>query len=240
MFFPSFLGVISGNGVGIPAPNSRLFQPLTYQVVTPPPTGVYAVPLPLVKEYLKIDATNTADDLFLTLAIEVATKIFEEYTNYILINTVFRTFADFFYPQYVLRRIPFVPTGINQGLTAFEYLVNSVWTAVANTNFYTTQEQYYSLVVFNSYEDIPRDKDDRRQSIRIDFTAGYGVDDSFVPADIKLGLLQLIAYFNENRGDCDACSCKGEGFWSRVPASVSAVFQKYRRLQIVGDSFRSG
>ena len=38
--------------------------------------------------------------------------------------------------------------------------------------------------------------------LEIQFVAGYGDDPHDVPEPIRLGLLQLVAGLNENRGDC--------------------------------------
>ena len=38
--------------------------------------------------------------------------------------------------------------------------------------------------------------------LEIQFVAGYGDDPHDVPEPIRLGLLQLVAALNENRGDC--------------------------------------
>ena len=231
---PDFLGFGGFSpyaGVGIEAPNTRLYQPTTYTVIVPPP--VLPVSLAFVRNYLKIPVTQISDDALITELIRAATILFQDFTNQILINTGFRTFADFLHIQYELRRSKL------QTLDAFDYLVSGVFQPITNTLYYNTFEEKYSLVVFNDFQTIPENKDDRRQSVRIDFTSGYGATDATIPADIKIGLAQLVNYFYENRGDCSTCAgdCSSDTF-SRFPASVQAFLGKYKDTSLYHASYR--
>ena len=44
----------------------------------------------------------------------------------------------------------------------------------------------------------------RANAIVIEYTAGYGAAPEDVPAALRLGILQFVAYLYENRGDCPA------------------------------------
>lgn len=218
-------------GVGIPTANLRLHQPKSYEVLVAPATT--PISLDFMKSYLKIDPSVTTDDDLITTLINAATLFFEDYTNYILINTGFRTYADFFFMQYELRRAVF------NTLDAFEYSVDGTFQAVPNTNYYTTQETQYSLLIFNDWTSMPQDKDDKRQTVRIDFTAGYGDTQNDIPADIQIGLAQIVTYFYENRGDCE-CLCGGNGgdIFSKLPPSVQLIISKYRGATVTGQPYR--
>lgn len=237
-----FFGVGQGGyaGVGIPTPNTRLWQPQTYTVTEAP--SEEPITLAEVKEYLKI-VTTLEDNLLENIIIPAARQMFEDYTNYITVETTFETFDDFFFPQYLLQRTKFRPQDISpaNGLVAFEYLVDGVATPVDPTHFYVTHEERYSLVAFHNFQNIPRNKDDRRQSVRIEFVAGLGAGASDIPAEIKLGLLQLVTYFNENRGDCSPCGCTGDGgIISKMPTSVVLFLQKYRDIFLSDGLYRNG
>lgn len=59
----------------------------------------------------------------------------------------------------------------------------------------------------------------RRQSLLITFTAGYGTDTADVPQAIQLSIAMLVAYFYENRGDMEM---------SAAPPAVEALLCMYR------------
>lgn len=238
-----FFGIAQGGyaGVGIPTPNTRISQPQSYTITSAP--SEEPITLAEVKEYLKLENSTLADNFLENIAIPAARQMFEEYTNYITIETTFETFDDFFFAQYVLQRTKFRPQIISpaNGLVAFEYLLDGIFTPVDPTLFYVTREERYSLVAFNDFESIPENKDDRRQSVRIEFVAGLGATEAEIPAEIKLGLLQLVTYFNENRGDCGSCSSNDKGgVISHMPTSVTLFLQKYRDIFLSGGRYRNG
>ena len=237
-----FFGIAQSGygGIGIPTPNSRLWQPQTYRVTSPP--SEQPITLAQVKEYLKI-ISNLEDNFLKNIEIPAAREMFESYTNLITVETTFETFDDFFFPQYLLQRSKFRPQTISpaNGLVAFEYLLDGVPTPVDPTLFYVTREERYSLIAFNDFQSIPKNKDDRRQSVRIEFVAGLGANETKIPAEIKLGLLQLVTYFNENRGDCGSCSSgKDNGVISKMPTSVILFLQKHRDIFLSGGLYRNG
>lgn len=209
-----------------PWPNLSQQQPLTYRITTPAATT--PVTLAQVKEQLK-DPDDS--DEYLTLLIKSATQFFERFTNRILINTGFTTLLDFFTQAIELRRAELV------SVDSFEYLVSGVLTPVPPADFYNTFETDYSRIIFNTITSMPQNKDDRLQSVQIVFTSGFGVDETTVPPDIQLALLQHITSMNENRGDCSAGgTCTRES----VPESALAVYERYRIGSITQNIYRGG
>jgi len=65
----------------------------------------------------------------------------------------------------------------------------------------------------------------RRQSLIVSFTAGYGATDALVPRDIKLAVAMLTAYFYENRGDMDM---------SAMPAAAECLLANHRLVWLGG------
>ncbi|AOX16926.1 head-tail connector protein [Kozakia baliensis] len=59
----------------------------------------------------------------------------------------------------------------------------------------------------------------RRESLLVKFTAGYGPDTADVPKPIQLSIAMLVAYYYENRGDMEM---------SEPPAAVEALLVMYR------------
>lgn len=211
----------------ISAPNLRFPQIDTYNVLTPPEE----LPITLleVKEQLRLDPDDTSQDSYLTLLIEAARDYFECETNRILISTQFELLYSLFTQSKELRR-----SRINT-LNAFQYKVDGVFTDVDPTTYYSTFESNYSLVIIPDILDLPTDKDDVFQSIRIDFNAGYGIDSSFVPADIRMTLLEQVTWLYENRGDCNTCD-----MCSSLSAFANSVYKKYRIITLYGASYRGG
>lgn len=154
-----------------------------------------AVTLATVKTWLKV--TTTSEDAIINTLIDAATTEFERYTNLILVTTEFKTYRNSSF-CFELRR------GNFQSLTTVKYLLDSVWTTFDfAANLVQTQQQPYALYVSkeNSSDPIP---DNQPANVEIVFKAGYGDSESDVPGSIQLLLMQMIAFFYENRGDCSA------------------------------------
>ncbi len=215
----------SVRGVSItPWANISLQQEITYERIVP--RTVLPVTLLQVREQLK-DPDDS--DEYLTLLINSAADFFERYTNQILTNSGFLTFRDFFTEAFELRRAKF------QALDAFTYLVDGVATVVPVANFYTTNEVGYSRIVFNNFESMPQNKDDRLQSVTIEFTAGFGAAQADIPSDVQLALLQHITWLNENRGDCNQ---GGSDKAVSLPTMVRSVYDRYQILGLTENIYR--
>jgi uncharacterized phiE125 gp8 family phage protein len=183
-----------------------------YHVITPPANR--PLTLALVKTHLRLDPNDTSEDSYLEFLIDMATEFAEEKIRRVLINTKFRTFRDNFECCILLRKSKF------QSLDLFEYMVDDSFTAVDSDLYYVTDEADFSKIVLKDGSCYPTDKDVRLQSIKIEFTAGYGADESAIPPKIKTALLQHIAALYENRGDCDTASME-----ALLPASAKNIYQ---------------
>jgi hypothetical protein len=190
-------------------------QPLNYILVTGAGSTL-PVSLSDVKTWLKVPSTITADDNLITALIKSATATFEKITGRDLINKTYKTYLDSFpcvdglnyytgisslAPKYndngiVLRKSKL------QSITSIQYYLDGVLTAWDSSNYYITDLPDYSAIYLVADAEFPTDIDIRKQSIVINFVAGYGVDDTYIPEDAKQSLLQFITYLYENRGDC--------------------------------------
>ncbi len=202
------------------------------------PAAELAVDLNEVKLWLKV--TGSALDDEITALIESATRTAELLMRRELINKGFRTFRDNFsdyeyaYASY-RALIPYenrresLP-GIElrrsrlQSVDSIEYLKSDVWTLVDSDIYYATQDNEYSRIMLVDGEAWPDDLDNRKQAVRIDFTAGYGADSDSAPGDIKTAIKQHIANAFANRGDC----VQGKF----LPPGAKGVYLQNRILEI--------
>jgi len=198
------------------------------EVVTVPPASL-PVSLDLVKQHLKI--SNNNQDEILTLDIEAATECFEAITGMALIDRTIRTVRNGFSNE--LRHdvgydLPIIlATRQVNSVVSFQY-VNSENTPVnllENTDFYidNTQERTQLRAV----DCWPHNILDRAGVVSIEYVAGFGPDDTFVPSDIKNALLQHVAALYSNRGDCVDC-----GVTKAAPAGTIAVWNKYKLARL--------
>ncbi len=194
--------------------------------VTVPPASL-PVSVELVQEHLRLEG-DEATVLYLTLLIEAAASFFEKYTKRTLINTSYETLrSSFFQNFFVLRKSLF------QSLVSFTYLVDATHTPVDPAVFYIDKKSDFSDIKVLCNKSFPNTNFTQDSSIRIEFVAGYGPDDTFIPNDIKIALLNLIAELFENRGDCSDCSCE-----ELLPANARLVFDTYRIIDLTTEPYR--
>jgi len=196
-----------------------------YKVITPPTNR--AVTLDEFKAYAKI--SSTADDATIAIILDSAIAYGQQYTRRIFIDTEFETFRDEFIcrSNYIeLRRSPFDSLSTN----GFQYRdQDDNWVDVDSSIYDIVEESDYSeITLFNdaSWPDIGDKRD--YQNVRIRFTAGYGADSSFVPAEIKNAIMIHALFAYQNRGDCDKCNCDG----SNLPSSAKTLYDMYRIIEL--------
>ena len=166
-----------------------------YIVKTEPTT----LPLKLedVYTFLRLDQCDVFD-FELNLLIQSAVASFQEYTNRILIDTVYTIKLDYFYDGILLKK------GNFDSVTSITYTNTSdVLTDITSDGIYEIVDNngFGQLnLAFNSQ--APTDVKEAYEQIEIDFKTGYGVDETYIPADVKLALLNYIAFKFSNRLDC--------------------------------------
>jgi uncharacterized phiE125 gp8 family phage protein len=193
----------------------------SYLVVTPPVE--LAVSLALVKEHLKLDLSDTSQDTYLTLLIRAVTSTIEKYTGRTLINTEFKTYRECFTNSFLVKRSKL------QSITFIKYYTDSVLTEVDSDIYYISDETNFASVFLVDGESWPSDVDDRVQPIVIQFIAGYGDTQADIPYDLQIVLLDAIAYFYENRGDCsDGCSLIDATF---LPKGIQQALHFFKIMQ---------
>jgi hypothetical protein len=202
-----------------------------YEVSAP---GGLAVALATVKLWLKIDVGDTSRDPELTLIIADATDMVERYTNrYLSPRTVVGKFDSlgkcdpaFPYDYVWLRRAP-----IYDAAVVLVQLIGPTSTVnIASQDYrlkpFDDQARLYlirGLGAPDPFEPYP---------LRVTFNAGYA-NEAAIPPTLKQGLLELIAFFDANRGDCGGCGethggCNILG----IPEAIKAKLAFFRILRV--------
>lgn len=197
------------------------------------PAGL-AVSLATVKLFLKIDVSDTSRDAELTLLINDAVDMVERYTNRLLsARTVLGKFDSFSpgdcampYDYVWLRRAP-----IYDAAVALVQLIGPTSTDnIAAQDYrlkpFDEQGRLYLIRGIGApdpFEPYP---------LRVTFMAGY-TNEAAIPPALKQGLLELIAFFDANRGDCGGCGEAGGGCNALgIPQSIQAKLALFRILRV--------
>ena len=198
----------------------------TYKVETP--ALAPAVLLADFKKYAKI--VSAAEDTTLQTILTSAIQFGESYTGRTFVETEFKTYRDEFIGRsnYIeLLKSPFQAISAN----GFQYYDESETLVDVNAATYMlTDEDVYSRIALFDGDDWPSDVSTKRpyQSIVITFKAGYGVDDTFVPDELKNAIMAHALNAVRNRGDCDKCTCDAVN----LPPVAKTLYQPFRILDI--------
>jgi uncharacterized phiE125 gp8 family phage protein len=204
-------------------------QPMLQYIVS---VAAASKPLSLteVKTHLRLPLLSTAEDTMLNAMIDAITNYTEQYTRRDMINKTYTAFADCFPPSYVTfeqvdRGKIEIQRSKLQSITSVQYLTGGVLTTVSSSVYYNTNDPDFSSIYLVDGQDWPTDVDIRKQAIKITFVAGYGAAGSNVPADLKLAMLEHIAAYYENRGDCADCSLN-------IPALSRMIYDKNKIYKV--------
>lgn len=154
------------------------------------------VSLATMRSYLKIPASQTADDTLIQSMIDAATEWGEKYTGRDFRAITWDLLLDVFTDRIELRRDPVA------SITSVERLVSGTLTPVASTVFYLKKLVQSSEILLNEDQEWPTDADNREQVIEIQFvTEGFQCQDSIIDA-----IERMVAFWYRNRGDCPDAS----------------------------------
>lgn len=197
------------------------------------PAGL-AISLATVKLFLKMESDDTSRDAELTLLLNDAVDMVERYTNrYLSPRTVLGKFDSYrdcdpaFPYEYVwLRRAP-----INDGaVTLVQFITPTGTDTITSADYrlkpFDEQGRLYLIRGIDApdqFEPYP---------LRVTFTAGYA-NEAAIPPALKQGLLELIAFFDNNRGDCGGCGDSSGGCNALgIPESIKAKLALFRILRV--------
>lgn len=189
-----------------------------YNLLTTPQD--LALDIDFIKKNVEIDFSDDTEDLYLSQLARSAIAFFEKDTGIILLTSDVELLTNQFPAccPIVIRRKP------NVVITSVEHLVEGSFVTVSDTVYYTTQSDAWSTLQPFEDEEWPDNTDKQLQAVKVTFTVGYGTNFSDIPEDIRLGLVQHITAFLENRGDCPLTDI--------VPKSTKLIYSRYRDLNL--------
>lgn len=182
-------------------------------IETQPPA---AEPLALddVKAYLRL--TSTADDALITALIIAARQACEAFTGLALVSRQYSLFCDVWPRPLELPRPPLISVA-----GVYVYGADNAATALDVAEYTVDAAAYPARIVANN---TPPAAGRDVNGIEVRYTAGYGAGTD-VPALLKLGMKQYIAWVYSHRGDdgqADALSLSG----------ARMLFQPYRVMRL--------
>lgn len=180
-----------------------------------------AVTLTEAKQQARVDVLITSEDTYFTFLIKAATTAAENYTRRDLINKTYYGFMNYF-PNNLCSGLQITRSKLQQ-IVAIEYLVNGVYQTVDASNYYFTNNTDYSSINLYPTKSWPANADMVSQAVRITFVAGYGADLTYVPDEIRFGLLSHVAFMYQQRGDSGDA-----GFSASIPEIALGFYDQFK------------
>jgi len=138
----------------------------------PTRTGVYPVTSDEMGIHLRIDSdVLAAEAAYLDELIKAATHIAEKWTKRTFVVSTITSYLDDFCSgaEYTVRLSPVSAVTI-------EYLIDDVLTELDSSEYYKTESADFPKLV--PVDDWPSNADDRRQAVKLTFTAGFPDDET--------------------------------------------------------------
>ncbi len=175
-----------------------------------------------VKQHLNIDLCDSTYDIELQLMIKAVKLQAESITGRTLLTTTFVSYRDYFPGTFVIKKSPV------QEVSSVQYYLNGALQTVDPTTYQVTQSRYYPLISLLPGNSWAANYDLKRQTIVITLIAGYGDTESAIPQDLRLGMLNHIANWWANRGDC-SCTCD-----NTLPFATKMIYDSYLIQSLTG------
>ena len=163
------------------------------EVVTPPANP--PVDQSEVEKFLRYDDTLQAS--IITTLIDTARREVERFTNRALVNTDFAYYVPDF-----KRNIPLPVSGIDSSTVSIQYIDTNDVLQTVDPSLYGIDAISEIPSVYEEYNGNgwPTDvKCGDPNAVKISFTAGFGADESAVPAGIKEAIYLLVGGMFEER-----------------------------------------
>lgn len=171
-------------------------QPISNILVSDFNSLALAVSLNDIKQHLRIDFSQ--DDAYLTNIIKTATKRFEDITGLDLITKQYKTFLD----KFPICSEPIkIKRAKLQSIISIQYYLNNVLTTFDSSNYYFNESNFYSSIYLFDGKYYPQTIDKRANCVIINFTSGFGANDTLMPISHKQAIMEYVAFMYKNRGD---------------------------------------
>ena len=171
------------------------------------PAG-FPITVAQVKVIAQFNNDNADDQI--TQYIPVATSLAEDRTGRVFINQVWEIYYNI--PEF-MNVMTLDTLNVNSIVEVTTYDRDDVATIVSTDNYRLFNDQ----IIFNDNQVFTANSLRDQQSIKIEVSAGYAVDNTTVPKDIQSVLGQLIAYWIDNEG------------MESIPAGVWTSIMKYEK-----------
>jgi len=198
-------------------------------------TDALPVALSDVREFIGLPSGDTSRDTELTAFAKAATRAVEHHCQMSILDTTWQAAMPDFGERIALNKRPF------KAVSLIEYVheLTGTITAVNGETFYDVQVgQQMGMVFLGKDKMWPNEQATRHDAVRVTFTAGYGVDDTTVPEDIKHAILMTVAAMDAKRGDCDDGGGSVYAMKNSTPSIIPAAAQPllgpymYRHLAV--------
>ncbi len=185
-------------------------------ILTTPPSAEPVV-LADVKAQLRIYIAD--DDAYLTSLISAARRALESRYGLCLMRQSWALFADA-WPIDRIFKIPLWPVQSVDGLTS--YADDDTATAIDPTAYFLDVGTRPSRVALRQGRVFTQPAR-AINGLKLSFTAGFGVDATFVPQEIKLAVMATVADWYQNRGDASG---------GTIPATALEALAAYRNARM--------
>lgn len=189
------------------------------------PATTYPIDLCLVKSHLKIPEQSTSDDAYLTLLIQAVTNYAEKYTRRDFLNKTYTTYRDYFTQIQQLKKATV------SSITSIQYLVDGVFTTLSTSIYALEVTNDFPIIYLKKDQEWVSGVDNVPQAIKIVFVAGYGSTADAVPSEVKMGLLNHVAFLYENRGDCGCDDA------SALQSGAKALYDSVKIIDLAGQDY---
>ncbi len=185
-------------------------------------TSGLPVTLAQVKNQLFIPTATTTWDNQLTLLINSAVLYFEKQRQVLIKSTWTGYYNTFPLHSLLIKKAPLI------SISSIKYYdSDNVQQTVNSSDYYTTVENYYSYIMFNSDFSRPVTYN-RPQAVEVEFIVGLCTDDLDCPPDIQQGILMYLSFMWENKGD--------SANTAKIPSVINELFFPYKVMDITSNS----
>ena len=197
-----------------------------------------------IRDYLRLD--EGVDETLLITLLKMATQYVEKFTGRALINRTITLFIDGVdeidlalwegtrvAPDMSIRKryieLPSTPVSSVTSISSFSD--NDTETTFASTKYFVDTAREPARVYLRDGQAWPQSLR-VANGLKIVYVAGYGSNRTDVPEAIRLGILNIIAFNYEHRGDFEGVL--------RQTAMVQSLLQPYRKLSFTNNPFGTG
>jgi uncharacterized phiE125 gp8 family phage protein len=183
------------------------------------------VTLAEAKSHLRVEIAD--DDTLINTLIKAAREHVEKICSRALITQTWYLYLDSFPDSGEEIRIPMPPLATIVGITYVD--IDGVTQTLA-VGEYTVDANSEPARVKEAYNETWPDTREIMNAVTVEFTCGYGDDETDVPQTIRQAMLFLIGHWYENR---EAVVISGNIIAKELPAAVSALLASYRIITVL-------